>query len=122
MMLTSNNPGRSGVMHDPRYNKGTAFSLAEREALGIAGLLPEGVDTLEIQVARAHTQLAALSEDLQKYLFLSDLQNRNLTLFYALLMSDPAIFMPLPPAAPTRISPPDSWLLLHDIPLTRGDR
>jgi malate dehydrogenase (oxaloacetate-decarboxylating)(NADP+) len=95
MMLTSNNPGRSGAMQDPRYNKGTAFTLAEREALGIAGLLPEGVDTLEIQVARAHTQLAALSEDLQKYLFLSDLQNRNLTLFYALLMSDPATFMPL---------------------------
>src|ERR1700722_11509089 len=94
-MLTTNNADRSRVMHDPRYNKGTAFSLAEREALGIAGLLPEGVDTLEIQVARAHTQLAALSESLQKYLFLSDLQNRNLTLFYALLMSDPATFMPL---------------------------
>ena len=65
MMLTSNNPGRSGAIQDPRYNKGTAFTLAEREALGIAGLLPEAVDTLEIQVARAHTQLAAFSEDLQ---------------------------------------------------------
>ena len=77
------------------YNRGTAFTLAERDALGIAGLFPEAVDTLDIQVARAQTQLAALSEDLQKYLFLSDLQNRNLTLFYALLMSDPATFMPL---------------------------
>ena len=94
-MPDSNNLGRSEILHNPRYNRGTAFSLAERDALGITGLLPEAVDTLDIQVARVQTQLAALSEDLQKYLFLSDLQNRNLTVFYALLMSDPATFMPL---------------------------
>jgi len=94
-MPTSDNPDRSRVMQNPRYNRGTAFTLAERDALGIAGLFPEAVDTLDIQVARAHTQMAALCDDLQKYLFLSDLQNRNLTLFYALLMSDPATFMPL---------------------------
>jgi malate dehydrogenase (oxaloacetate-decarboxylating)(NADP+) len=94
-MPTANIPDRSNILRDPRYNKGTAFTSAEREALGIAGLLPEAVDTLQIQVARAQTQLATLSENLQKYLFLSDLQNRNLTLFYALLMSDPATFMPL---------------------------
>jgi malate dehydrogenase (oxaloacetate-decarboxylating)(NADP+) len=94
-MPTSNHPDRTKILQDPRYNRGTAFTLAERDALGIAGLLPEAVDTLDLQVARCHAQLAALSEDLQKYLFLSDLQNRNLTLFYALLMSDPATFMPL---------------------------
>ena len=94
-MPTSNHPDRAKILQDPRYNRGTAFTLAERDALGIAGLYPEAVDTLNLQVARAHTQLAALSEDLQKYLFLSDLQNRNLTLYYALLMSDPATFMPL---------------------------
>jgi malate dehydrogenase (oxaloacetate-decarboxylating)(NADP+) len=94
-MSISNNPGRSGILRNPRYNRGTAFTLAERDALGITGFLPEAVDTLDIQVARAHTQLASLSEPLQKYLFLSDLQNRNLTLYYALLMSDPATFMPL---------------------------
>jgi malate dehydrogenase (oxaloacetate-decarboxylating)(NADP+) len=94
-MQTSSNLGPSRILQDPRLNRGTAFTLAERDALGIAGLLPEAVDVLEIQVARAHTQLAVLSEDLQKYLFLSDLQNRNLTLYYALLMSDPATFMPL---------------------------
>jgi malate dehydrogenase (oxaloacetate-decarboxylating)(NADP+) len=94
-MPTLNNPGRYEILHDPRYNKGTAFTLAERDALGITGLLPEAVDTLEIQVARVRTQLAAVSEDLQKYLFLSDLQGRNATLFYALLMSSPATFMPL---------------------------
>jgi malate dehydrogenase (oxaloacetate-decarboxylating)(NADP+) len=94
-MTASHNSGRSEIMQDPRYNRGTAFTLAERDALGITGLFPEGVDTLHIQVARAQTQLDALTEDLQKYLFLSDLQNRNLTVFYALLMSDPATFMPL---------------------------
>jgi len=94
-MPTSNKPDRTKIFRDPRYNRGTAFTLAERDALGIAGLLPEAVSTLNLQVARCQTQLAALSEDLQKYLFLSDLQNRNLTLFYALLMSDPATFMPL---------------------------
>ena len=72
-MTISNNPGRSGILRDPRYNRGTAFTLAERDALGITGFLPEAVDTLDIQVARAHTQLASLSEALQKYLFLSDL-------------------------------------------------
>jgi malate dehydrogenase (oxaloacetate-decarboxylating)(NADP+) len=95
IMPPSNSLGRPEILQNPRYNRGTAFTLAERNDLGITGLLPEAVDTLDIQVARAQTQLAVLSEDLQKYLFLSDLQNRNLTLFYALLMSDPATFMPL---------------------------
>jgi malate dehydrogenase (oxaloacetate-decarboxylating)(NADP+) len=94
-MPISHNSGRSKILQEPRYNRGTAFTLAERDALGITGLFPEGVDTLHVQVARAQTQLDALREDLQKYLFLSDLQNRNLTLFYALLMSNPATFMPL---------------------------
>jgi malate dehydrogenase (oxaloacetate-decarboxylating)(NADP+) len=94
-MSISNKTARLDVLHDPRYNKGTAFTLAERDALGITSLLPEAVDTLEIQIARAQIQLAHLSDDLDKYLFLSDLQNRNLTLYYALLMSDPARFMPL---------------------------
>ena len=61
----------------------------------IEGLLPPVADTLEIQIARAHAQLAGLDDDLQKYLFLSDLQSRNEVLFYAVLMSDPASFMPL---------------------------
>ena len=52
-------------------------------------------DTLETQIARVHTQLALLDNDLQKYLFLSDLQSRNEVLFFAVLMLDPASFMPL---------------------------
>ena len=79
----------------PRLNKGSAFTIAERAALGLEGLLPPGVSTLEMQVARTHAELANLDQDLQKYLLLSDLQSRNETLFYAVLMSDPATFMPI---------------------------
>jgi malate dehydrogenase (oxaloacetate-decarboxylating)(NADP+) len=50
---------------------------------------------LELQIARIHLQLDSLDNDLQKYLFLSDLQTRNETLFYAVVMADPATFMPL---------------------------
>jgi hypothetical protein len=55
IMPTSNNPVRSEILRDPRYNRGTAFTLEERDALGITSLLPEAVDTLDIQVARAQT-------------------------------------------------------------------
>jgi malate dehydrogenase (oxaloacetate-decarboxylating)(NADP+) len=83
------------LLHDPRRNKGTAFTYAERRARGIEGLLPPASLTIELQVARLHAELANLDNDLQKYLFLSDLQARNETLFYAVLMSDPASFMPI---------------------------
>ena len=66
IMPVSNHPARSEIVHDPRYNRGRALALVERDALRITGLLSEAVDTLDIQVARAQTQLAALSEDLQK--------------------------------------------------------
>jgi malate dehydrogenase (oxaloacetate-decarboxylating)(NADP+) len=83
------------LLHNPRLNKGTAFSYAERRARGIEGLLPPASITIELQVARLHAELANLDSDLQKYLLLSDLQARNETLFYAVLMSDPASFMPI---------------------------
>jgi malate dehydrogenase (oxaloacetate-decarboxylating)(NADP+) len=83
------------LLHDPHLTRGSAFPLAARRELHIEGLLPPVADTLQIQTARVHTQLAALDNDLQKYLFLSDLQSRNQVLFYAVLMSDPATFMPL---------------------------
>lgn len=83
------------LLHDPVYNRGSAFSAEDRARLGLEGLLPPGSDTLETQVARVHLQLSTLDSDLQKYLMLSDLQARNQTLYYATLMSDPATFMPL---------------------------
>jgi malate dehydrogenase (oxaloacetate-decarboxylating)(NADP+) len=83
------------LLRDPHLNEGSAFSATERQRLGIEGLLPPVADTLEIQLSRVHVQLSYLDNDLQKYLFLSDLQSRNETLYYAVLMSDPATFMPL---------------------------
>lgn len=83
------------LLHNPRFNKGSAFTQAERDALGLNGLLPDQVQELRVQIARVHNQLESIPDDLQKYLFLSDLQSRNQTLFYAVLMSDPARFMPL---------------------------
>ena len=82
-------------LHNPRLNKGTAFTPEERQAYGLEGLLPPGSTTLELQVMRLHAELAHVKDDLQKYLLLSDLQARNETLFYALLTSDVASFMPL---------------------------
>ena len=82
-------------LRDRRLNRGTAFSPAERHAFALEGLLPPAVSTLELQIARRHDEIDGLNDDLQKYLVLSDLQARNETLFYALLMSDPAKYMPL---------------------------
>src|ERR1700751_335851 len=93
--MTDSNPTGYARLRTPRLNKGSAFTLAERTAYGLEGLLPPGVSTLEMQVARTHASLANLDQDLQKYLLLSDLQARNETLFYAVLMSDPATFMPI---------------------------
>ncbi len=83
------------VLRNPRLNKGTAFTAAERRRYGLEGLLPPAVTTLALQVARRRAEIAALDDDLQKYLILSDLQARNETLFYAVVMSDPATYMPL---------------------------
>jgi malate dehydrogenase (oxaloacetate-decarboxylating)(NADP+) len=83
------------LLRDPRTNKGSVFSADERHKWGLEGLLPPGVSTLDHQIARIHGELAHLDDDLQKYLLLTDLQSRNETLFYAVIMADPATFMPL---------------------------
>jgi hypothetical protein len=61
----------------------------------LEGLLPPAVTGIELQVARRHAEIADLDNDLLRYLVLSDLQARNETLFYTVLMSDPATYMPL---------------------------
>src|SRR5271155_3999445 len=83
------------LLNDPAHNKGTAFTPEERREYGLEGLLPAAITTIELQVARRHAEIAALEDDLQKYLVLSDLQARNETLYYAVLMSAPAAYMPL---------------------------
>ena len=83
------------ILHDPQLNKGTAFSLEERDRYGLEGLLPPVVETLEQRVGRAAAQCESCANDLARYVFLSQLQDTDETLFYALLVSDPNKYMPL---------------------------
>lgn len=83
------------LLRDPRMNKSTAFTEAEREALGLTGLVPEGVDTEENQLNRVLLQLGHKATDLERYVVLSALQDNNEALYYKTLMSDPAHFMPI---------------------------
>jgi len=83
------------LLRNPRFNKGSAFSDTERRAYGLEGLLPPVATTLELQVKRVVRELEALDDNLRKYVLLSELQARNETLYYAVLMSDPARYMPV---------------------------
>ncbi len=83
------------LLRDPQLNKSTAFTAAQREALGLTGLLPAAVDTEETQVQRALRQLGQKPTDLERYIYLIQLLDTDETLFYKLLMSDPARFLPI---------------------------
>jgi malate dehydrogenase (oxaloacetate-decarboxylating)(NADP+) len=97
--MTAHEPfgGRRGrqLLRDPRWNKSTAYTEEEREALGLVGLVPEGREDEDLQVTRVVRQLAIAPTALGKYILLSALQDRNETLFYRVLMSDPAQYMPI---------------------------
>jgi hypothetical protein len=67
----------SAVLSSPMLNRGTAFTLAERQALGLTGLLPDGVSTIEGQLARLYAQYRRQPDDLAKNLYLASLRDRN---------------------------------------------
>ena len=73
------------VLNSPLLNKGTAFTAEERTSLGLTGLLPPDISTLEIQVKRAYLQYEALPDALSKNVYLTALHDRNEVLFYRLL-------------------------------------
>jgi malate dehydrogenase (oxaloacetate-decarboxylating)(NADP+) len=83
------------LLRDPHLNKSTAFSEAERETLGLVGLLPESIETEDLRLRRAVMQVEHKPSNLEKYLYLSALQDADETLFYRLVTSDPARFLPL---------------------------
>ncbi len=85
----------SAILDDPRANRGTAFTLNERERLGLSGLLPHAVETLDRQAERAFGHLDQKPTDLERYIYLIGLLDRNQTLFYRVVMSDPARFLPI---------------------------
>jgi malate dehydrogenase (oxaloacetate-decarboxylating)(NADP+) len=88
-------PRGTTLLRDPTLNKGTAFTDAEREALGLRGLLPPRVATLEDQVERVLENIRRLDSNLSKYILLESLQDRNETLFYRVVTENPDEMMPL---------------------------
>jgi malate dehydrogenase (oxaloacetate-decarboxylating)(NADP+) len=94
-MLTKQEHYGIELLHDPNLNKGTAFSQAERNALGLQGLLPPHVATIEEQAERVMQTLHAKSNDLEKHIFLISLQERNRTLFYRVVIDHLEEIMPL---------------------------
>jgi len=88
-------PRGMALLHDPALNKGTAFTEEERDALGLRGLLPPRVNTQAQQLARVSANLRRKENDLEKYIFLIGLQDRNETLFYRLLVDHVEEMVPL---------------------------
>src|ERR1700736_1458190 len=83
------------LLNDPVRNKGTAFTPDERKRFGLEGLLPTSTDTLDRQVERGLGHLDGKPSDLERYIYLVGLTDRNETLFYRTVMSDPARFIPI---------------------------
>ncbi|AKC82885.1 malate dehydrogenase [Verrucomicrobia bacterium IMCC26134] len=88
-------PRGSALLTNSLLNKGTAFTERERDALGLRGLLPPRVFTLEEQVSRVLGNLRRKESPLEKYIFLTTLQNRNETLFYRLMQDYAEEMIPL---------------------------
>jgi len=83
------------LLDDPIRNKGTAFTAEERRRLGLEGLLPHAAETLDRQVERVMGHLDGKPNDLERYIYLIGLSDRNETLFFRAVMSDPARFIPI---------------------------
>ncbi len=83
------------ILEHPLLNKGTAFTNEERDALGLHGLLPLHVSTMEEQVERRYENFKERPSQLSKYQFLSSLQNRNEILFYRLVYEHVSEMLPL---------------------------
>jgi malate dehydrogenase (oxaloacetate-decarboxylating)(NADP+) len=78
-------PAGHALLTNSLLNKGTAFTERERDALGLRGLLPPRVFTIEEQLGRVYGNFRRKPDPLEKYIFLTTLQNRNETLFYRLV-------------------------------------
>ena len=85
----------SAVLASPTINRGTAFTLEERDALGLTGLLPTGVSTLESQLRRVYAQYSEQANDLRKWVYLANLRDRNEVLFYRLLTEHISEMLPV---------------------------
>jgi malate dehydrogenase (oxaloacetate-decarboxylating)(NADP+) len=92
--MTINKRGME-LLRDPSLNKSTAFTEAEKQALGIVGLVSDVTETEDLQLSRVMMQLGYKVTDLDRYIYLINLLDHNETLFYRTVMSDPARFLPI---------------------------
>lgn len=83
------------ILNNPFKNKGTAFTKEERKELGLEGMLPPYVQTLQEQVDQAYAQFQSKPSDLEKRVFLMTLFNENRVLFYKLFSQHVVEFMPI---------------------------
>ncbi|MBS7254106.1 NAD-dependent malic enzyme [Flavobacterium branchiicola] len=83
------------LLYDPNNNKGTAFTNNEREVYGLEGLLPETIESLDNQILRVDRQLEHFDKPINKYMYLMNLLDNNVTLFFKTIMSKPSKYLPL---------------------------
>lgn len=83
------------LLHEPLLNKGSAFSAEERKTFGLEGYMPSASVSMDVQVRRVLEQLAASDNDFQKYITLSNLQDRNEHLYYRVLLDHLETMMPI---------------------------
>lgn len=86
---------RTDVVRNPHLNQGTAFSAEARQRLGLSGFLPPRIETLDEQAARALDMVRAQAGPIERYVYLSALQNENETLFYRVVVDNLAECLPL---------------------------
>jgi malate dehydrogenase (oxaloacetate-decarboxylating) len=118
-------PRGRALLRDPRYTRGTAFTAEERASLGLEGLLPAGVSSLEEQAQRSYEQYRAQPDDLARNTFLAALHDRNEVLYYRLLQEHlkemlPVVYDPVVAQAIERYSheyrrPDGVYLSVDDI-------
>lgn len=83
------------LLRDPSFNKSTAFTEKEKQDMQLVGLVPDVVETDEMQLKRVLMQLDCKHDDLDRYIYLINLLDHNETLFYQTIMSDPMRFLPI---------------------------
>ena len=88
-------PTGEELLHDPCLNKGTAFTEKERDELGLRGLLPPSIFDIEKQVLRVMDNYRRKPNELEKYIHLASLQDRNETLFYRVVLDHIVEMMPI---------------------------
>jgi len=83
------------ILHDPRLNKGTAFTNNERDIYGLHGLLPSQVETIEQQIVRVNEQVDHFNDPINKYVYLIQMLDNNQTLFFRTILDNPVKYFPL---------------------------